>query len=335
MEHSQALVPVAEACHWLDRVGEDARRLVASLPNYTDDELIACRETAETLNKASWIVLCAADHEIMKRANRIGNRKEGDKTQTGIYATAVRQAKAVGVDPTTILRNSTIYANFGHILTGSQAPEDLFLVETLQDKGYWDAASHAPIGEMHNALRHFALQKAGNPRFTVREAWRWINEQKAPPISTALPPLADNEAAQMALQYTQQAFQILNQATGNRLRGQLKGYLEEIEWELQLPSQSIAERLFALINEGYDEVDIVKERAGWPRDWVVAWFKRMELEDWVRGFEKPRVEGARGATRKGYVTTNKFKQALKELQGQPKEATVAVAPIAPDWFKVS
>jgi hypothetical protein len=330
-----ALVPVDEACHWLDRVGEDARRLVANLPHYTDDELLACREAAETLNKASWIVLCAADHEIMSRANRVSNRKEGDKTQTGIYATAVRQAKAVGVDPTTILRNSTIYANFGHILTGSQEPEHLFLVETLQDKGYWDAASHAPMGEMLNALMYFATQKADNPRFTVREAWRWINEQKAPPIDKLLPSIEENEALDAAMQYTKQAFDLLNKATGNRLRGQLKGYLEEIEWEMKLPPQSVAERLYDLINEGYDEVDIVKERSGWPRDWVVAWFKRMELEDWVRPFEKARVEGARGAARKGYVTTDKFKKALKELQGQGQDAAISVIPVAPDWFKVS
>lgn len=328
-------VSIKDACHWLEGVGNDTRRLVANLPNYTDDELLACREAAETLSKASWIVLCAADHEIMRRANRVIRRKEGDKTQTGIYATAVRQAKAVGVDPTTILRNSTIYANFGRILTESQQPEDLFLVETLQDKGYWDAASHAPEGQMHDAIRYFALQKADNPRFTVREAWRWINEQKAPPINTLLPPLEENEALQAAMQYTKQAFDLLNKATGNRLRGQLKGYLEEIEWEMKLPPQSVAERLYSLINEGYDEVDVVKERSGWSRDWVVAWFKRMELEDWVRPFEKARVEGARGAARKGYATTDKFKQALRELQGQPKEAAVAVTPVTPDWFRVS
>lgn len=329
MEENQSLelVPAAEACHWLDQVTRDAQRLAQAIRSYDDEALLATRETAEALNKASWIVITACDHEIMSRANRVSNRREGDKTQTGIYATAARQAKATGLNPTTILRNATIYANFGNILTGND-PESLFLVETLQDKGYWDAAAHSP--SMHDAIRFFATQKAASPKFTVREAWRWVNEQKAPPMEAQLPSLQENEAAEAALQLIKQGFDLLNQTTANRLRGQLKGYLEEIEWELRLPPCSIMERLYDLIEQGYDEIDIIKERTSWPRDWVVAWFKRMEAEDWVKPFEKPRVEGARGAARKGYVLTPAFKKALSAY----KKSEDPVQVLAPDDWRI-
>ena len=330
-EELAPIVPISDACHWFERVAQDTHRLVASLSKYTDDELLAFRETAERLNNASWIAICAADALIMERAQPVKHRRAGDKEQTGIYAVAVRQAKATGLDPTTIIRNATIFKNFRTILSGaSNDPEHLFLVEKLQDKGYWDAASHAPEGRMQEALHYFANQKEANPRFTVREAWRWINEQKAPPVETMLPPLSDNEAVENAFQYVKQGFAMLNDVTAGRLRGQLNGYIEEIEWELKLPPCSIMERLYDLIEQGYDEVDIIRERGGYPRDWVVAWFKRMALEDWVRPFEKPRVEGARGQARTGYVVTDKFLQALKQAKGKGKaDEFINLAP--GDW----
>ena len=328
-----AVVPPDQAVHWLERVATDTQRLVTALPHYTDDELVECRRVADTLHHASWIVICATDHEIMKRAQPVKNRREGDLSKSGIYATAARQAHAVGLDPTTILRNATIYKNFGHILTSQDDPEALRLTEILTDKGYWDAAAHAPEGEMRSYLDYFAAQKEADPRFTVKAAWRYVNEQKAPPITMALPPLRENEAADAALAYIRQGFTMLNQATGNRLRGVLKGYEEELEYELKLPPCTVMERIATLIDEGWDEIDVIKERAGWPRDWVVAWFKQMEAADWARSFPKGQVEGARGAPRKGWTLTDQFYKELKAIKAQGVPEVVELSP--QDWNRLS
>lgn len=333
MEEAIVPVPPAQAVHWMEGVATDTQRLVAALPSYTDEELVACREQAEVLGRAAWIVTCAADHEIMKRAQPVRNRREGDLSKSGIYATAQRQARAVGLDPTTILRNATIFKNFGELLMGDGDPEALRLTEVLPDKGYWDAASHAPEGEMRSYLDYFAAQKEADPRFNVRAAWRYVNEQKAPPITMALPPLRDNEAADAAFQYVLQGFNMLNKATGNRLRGVLKGFQEELEYELRLPPCTVMERIANLIDEGYDEIDIIKDRAGWPRDWVVAWFKHMQASDWARPFEKGRVEGARGASRQGWVLTDKFFEVLKGVQDKGEPEVVTLTP--QDWNKLS
>ena len=56
MEETQALaiptndVPApAQAVHWLQRVSEDTQRLVSALPDYADEELLACRAEAEAI----------------------------------------------------------------------------------------------------------------------------------------------------------------------------------------------------------------------------------------------------------------------------------------------
>ena len=326
-----AVVSSSQAANWLEHVASDTRRLVAALPSYTDDELIVCRQSAEALNEASWIVICATDHEIMKRAQPVRNRREGDLSQSGIYATAVRQAKAVGLDATTILRNATIFRNFGHLLTDKQDPAALRLVELLPEKGYWEAATRAPEGRMRETLEHFADQKSQDPRFTVKLAHRYVNQQKAPPLTMALPSIQENEAADAALEYVRQGFELLNKATAGRLKAILQGFEEEIEYELQLPPCTVMERISMLIQEGWDEIDAIKDRAGWPRDWVVAWFRRMEDLDWARPFEKGRVDGARGASRQGWTLTPKFYKELKIVQGQPLE-TVELTP--QDWRRI-
>jgi tRNA (Thr-GGU) A37 N-methylase len=88
-ESEALIVAPAQAVNWLEHVANDTRRLVQSLPSYTDEELLVCRQSAEVLNEASWIVICATDHEIMRRAQPVRNRQEGDLTKSGIYATAV------------------------------------------------------------------------------------------------------------------------------------------------------------------------------------------------------------------------------------------------------
>lgn len=340
MEETQALaiptndVPApAQAVHWLQRVSEDTQRLVSALPDYGDEELLACRAEAEALGRASWIIVTRIDHEIMVRAQRVSNKKQGDLSQSGIYATAARQAKATGLDPTTILKNATIYRNFGDILTSPNDPESLRLTEVLRDKGYWLAATYAPVGEMRDYLKYFADQKENDPTFTVRAAHRYVQEQKAPPLVTALPPLKDNAGVDAAYQLVKQAFAALNDATDGRLRGMLRGYEDEISYELQLPSTTIMAEIAKLIEDGYDEIDIIRDRASWPRDWVVRWFKTMQECDWARPFDKGRVEGARGANRQGWTLTNRFYEELQRVTGhtRPPE-TITLQP--GEWLQV-
>ena len=91
--------------------------------------------------------------------------------------------------------------------------------------------------------------------------------------------------------------------------------------------------LATLIEEGWDEIDVIKDRAGWPRDWVVAWFKTMEAHDWARSFDKGRVEGARGASRQGWVLTDRFFEALKGVKAQGEPEIVELSPR--DWNRLS
>jgi hypothetical protein len=58
----------------------------------------------------------------------------------------------------------------------------------------------------------------------------------------ALPAIEENGAAEAAFQYVKQGFAFLSEATGGRLRSILKGFEEEIEYELQLPPCTVMER---------------------------------------------------------------------------------------------
>jgi hypothetical protein len=314
--------PASAASHWVDRLAEDAHRLVASLPGYTDEELIAFRETAERLYKVSWVAICAVDHEIMSRAQRISHKRAGDLSQQGIYATAVRGARALGgVSPATILRNAQIYANFGDILTNPDgASENARLAFLLPDKGFWDAAAHAPDGQMWQALQYFADQKEADIRFSTRDAYRWVREQKAPPLTSLIPSLADDEEVKTALVALDAAFAELSRVTADRLAPILRGYREEIREELQLPPMSVLERIAQLLEDGYDEVDIIRDRIAGDRNHVIAWLRQMVDQDWVRPFEKHRIEGARGAARTGYAPTPRLAQAIRALKREQIES---------------
>lgn len=315
--------PASAACHWVESLAQDTSRLVASLPQYSNEDLIEFRATAERLHYVSWIAICAADQELMSRANKIGYKKAGDLTQQGIYATAQRAAKALGVSPETVRRNAQLFANFQSILMNPTAsPENARLTELLPDKLFWLAASEAPDGQMRAALDYFADQKEQGIRFSTRDAFRWVREQKAAPLIQIIPSLADEPEVKNAITTLDAAIDALNRATAHRLAPVLKGMRQEIVEELQLPPMTIVERIALLIEDGYDEADIIRERGAWDRDHVIAWLRQMTDEGWLQPFEKPRIEGARGAARMGYTTTPKLARAIRELKRAQVEANL-------------
>ena len=85
-----------------------------------------------------------------------------------------------------------------------------------------------------------------------------------------------------------------------RLSALLHGYLEEIQYELSLPAESIKAHLFDCIQQGIDEVDLIAPRLKRDRIHVQVWLNRMVELGELDEFEKERAPGARGAARTGY-----------------------------------
>lgn len=77
-------------------------------------------------------------------------------------------------------------------------------------------------------------------------------------------------------------------------------FIEEMEFELRLPSKSNREALFEAISEGYDEIDEIAKLVHKDRENVRVWLLALEDEGKVRRFQKERAPTSRGAKRTGW-----------------------------------
>jgi len=143
------------------------------------------------------------------------------------------------------------------------------------------------------------IEAAAEECLSTRALKRLVQASKAPALDEIVPALSDDPAVTKAWEQFQQGCQAMKAATP-RLSALIHGYLEEVQYELSLPAESIKAHLFDCIQQGIDEIDLIAPRIKRDRIHVQVWLNRMielgELEE----FEKERVPGARGAARTGY-----------------------------------
>ena len=152
------------------------------------------------------------------------------------------------------------------------------------------------------------LEIAAEKTLSVRETKRLIAERQAPPLDASLPAISDNPQVAEAWQWFRQACHKI--ATLAPITAPAVNYaLEEVRYALEIPEQSVAERIIYAIDEaGLTELDPIAQILGAHRDRVRVWLSRMveagQLT--VRRQEiDERAPGARGPARTYYAVAEK------------------------------
>lgn len=307
----------AAVVHGLTTLEEHTQIILTALPNYEDEQLLEVLKSARQAGAACWQIECACQYEILNRLESRQGKKDG---MPGKQKEIDRLGAALGVTRKTLTRNAAI----GQLLTqlrDSPVPKS-WIDKNLPEKQFFVEAISAP--KPLQALVQFAEAKEENPFYHSGDARRWVVAQKSPAISAQMPSLIDEPGMQAAWSQYLNATRILREASHGRLNGLLTAQEAELREELSAPPCLVMERIEELLRQGYDEIDLMAERGGWERDWVIRWFRKLEEDRCLNSYEKERItEGARGAARTGYTPTPTFYRELDKLMGRvPLDASV-------------
>lgn len=151
-----------------------------------------------------------------------------------------------------------------------------------------------------------ALEAAADQTMTTRQLKAHIAEQAAPPVDASLPAIVEDRAVLKAFMEFVQAGR--NLAYRAPITGAAVAYaIEEIKYSLELPAQSVADRIVHIIGEmGINELDPIANTIGQHRDRVKVWLNRM-VEGGKLALRKQeldeRTPGGRGPARTYYEVT--------------------------------
>lgn len=283
----------AEARRWLDSVETRTDQIIESLPGQTNEAVIEIRQQARTLGRCGWRVEIACDAEILKRASMRRGQGVKDVDRRGVQASVEDYAKANDVTPKTIYLNVQLHNTFFN----SHNTVRIKAVDILASKDFFLAALEAD--DPQKALTKFAQAKQANPDFSPSDARRLLKANDAPALTDVIPPLFDNPDIKAAWEQFQIAALDLKWRAP-RLGALISSYLEELEYEISLPPQTIREAIDDLIRQGFDEVDMIASRLKRDRVHVQVWMRRLCEMGEYELFEKERAPGARGQARTGY-----------------------------------
>jgi hypothetical protein len=152
------------------------------------------------------------------------------------------------------------------------------------------------------------LEAAAENSLSVRDVKRLIADIQAPPITTSLPAISENLAVVHAWQQYRTVSQQLMQVAPITAQAILYA-LEEVQYALEVPEQTVAERIiYAITTQGANELDSIAQALGADRERVRVWLSRMVEADTlsVRRQElDERAPGARGPARVYYDVSEK------------------------------
>jgi len=290
--------PIASsAIQFFNNVEMTADSLISSLPHMADDEVMQIRMQARTFGRVAWRIECACDAEILNRESARRGRGIKDVEQRGVDAAVRKHAHEIGVDPRTIYRNAELIQTFFNSDSAVRNKLSNGSLDHLVEKDFYIAAMSTD--DPWGTIEKFAKMKTDNPCFSTRDAWRMTKEGKTPPLDSTVPALCDEPEVVAAWETLQVAFRAMINAAP-RLQNVINGYLEELQYELTLPSQTVEEVIFDLLTQGYDEADQIAARMKKDRIYVIVWLNRLVEIGKLESFEKERAPGARGAARTGY-----------------------------------
>jgi len=220
-----------------------------------------------------------------------------DTEGKGIDAAVKKHAAEIGVSSNLIYQNASIHKTFFNSFSAKRNNESDGSLEDLDDKDFFRAALYTD--DPHATIERFAQEKAKNPFFSTRDAWRMTKEQKTPPLDSTIAALCDEPEVVAAWAELQAAFRKMI-SVAPRLQNLINGYQEEVQYELSMPPQSVEITIFELIRQGYDEADMIAARMKRDRIYVIVWLNRLTEVGKLESFEKERAPGARGQARTGY-----------------------------------
>jgi hypothetical protein len=290
--------PIAtSAIDFFNRVEGAADQIISELPDMADDEILEVRQGARTLGRMAWRVEFACDSEILNRESMRRGRGIRDEEGKGVDAAVRKHAAALGVHPRTIYGNASVHKTFFNSASANSNKLKDGLLDILEDADFYRAAMQTE--DPHATIEKYAQEKTKNPFFSTRDAWRMNKEATTPPLDQTVPALCDQEDVVEAWGEFQDICRKLA-TVAPRLRGLINGYLEEVQYELTVPPQTVEQTIYELLRQGWDEVDQVAERMKKDRIHVQVWLNRLCEIGKLESFEKERAPGARGAARTGY-----------------------------------
>jgi hypothetical protein len=287
----------SSAIRFFNKVESAADKIISELPDMADEEVLEVRQQAKALGRAAWRIECACDAEILNRESQRRGQGVKDLEGRGVDAAVKKHAAEIGVTPMTIYRNAAVHKTFFNSNSAVRNKQDNGGLDELEEKDFYLAAM--ATDDPHATIEKFARAKAENPFFSTRDAWRMIKEEKTPRLDETVLALCDQPNVVSAWNDFQAACRKLVKAAG-RLQSLVNGYLEEIHYELTMPSQTVERVIFDLIEQGYDEADQIAIRMKRDRIHVIVWLNRLCELGKLESFEKERAPGARGQARTGY-----------------------------------
>lgn len=164
------------------------------------------------------------------------------------------------------------------------------------DFTHWIVASAAPDPVA-------VIEEAAETSLSVRGLKKLIAERTAPPTSSTLPAIADNPQVAAAWQQFRTACHTLSHIAPITATA-INYALEEVQYALEIPEQTVAERIIHCIGElGLTELDPIAQTLGEHRDRVRVWLSRMveggQLTSRRQEIDE-RAPGARGPARVYY-----------------------------------
>lgn len=186
-------------------------------------------------------------------------------------------AESIGIAARRVWEYRTVYAIAIAWSKNSDRPQNLSF-------SHFIVAASAPNP-------HEYLEQASRDQLSTRALRRLITQQTAPPMDAPIPALSDDPAIVAAWHNAQVALNALK-AAAPRLSAQITGFVEEIQYELSCPAETIHAAILAAIGQGLDTVDLLAQHLRQHRDHVTVWLNRLEELGEVEHDER-RV-GARG-----------------------------------------
>lgn len=287
----------SSAIQFFNKVEGATDQIISELPDMADDEVLEVRQQAKMFGMSSWRIVFACDAEILNRESQRRGRGVKDLDERGVEAAVRKHAAALGVHPRTIYDNASVHKTFFN--SGSATSNKLKngVLDMLEDADFYRAAMRTD--DPHAAIEKFAQEKAKNPFFSTRDAWRMNKEQTTPPLDETVPALCDEPEVVQAWEELQLAFRKMI-SVAPRLQNLINGYAEEVQYELTIPPQTVELTIYDLIRQGYDEADQIAARMKRDRIHVAVWLNRLCELGKMESFEKERAPGARGQARTGY-----------------------------------
>jgi hypothetical protein len=243
----------------LAKIESVEQTVIAALPHWTDDAIMAARAAARMLGRAAWRIEAACDAQILERAGK-AKRGRGNKDTEGVgsMARVQKRAREAGVTPSTIIKNAKLYrlvqsveaAEHEGALEDAAHNEELGVypaeaenaqntrgtASVLTEKEFWVAAQACDDPLL--ALGVFKEQRLEHgAAYRPSAAWRWVEARaeqvEGDPALNPRPPARSEVAEHLRRTRAALTDSVIPDCPDHKLARRLYGqWLEELDEEL-------------------------------------------------------------------------------------------------------